>query len=121
MINYGEVKLGYINYVGSLRYGPSGKKRKGYYKTKSLSAKSRSKETGKTIKPDPNRIAQQKESEKHRKMYPSLDIHSVGKVTGTKHDDSYKQEVSKNYTVAIGYNKGGYQVIPKSEIKDIGK
>ena len=36
-------------------------------------------------------------------------------------DNSYKQEASKNFTVAIGYNKGGYQVIPNSEIKDIGK
>ncbi len=121
MIKYGEDKLGYINYVGSLRYGPTGKKRKGYYKTKSLSAKSRTKETGKSLKPDPYRIAQVKESENHRKMYPSLDIYSVGKVSGTKPDDSYKKEVSKNYTVAIGYNKGGYQVIPNSEIKDIGK
>ena len=36
-------------------------------------------------------------------------------------DTSYKQEVSKNYTVAIAYNKGGYMVIPKSNIKDIGR
>jgi len=28
---------------------------------------------------------------------------------------------SKNYTVAIGYNKGTYQVIPQDEIKSIGK
>jgi hypothetical protein len=36
-------------------------------------------------------------------------------------DNSYKQEVSKKYTVAIAYNKGAYQVIPNENIKDIGK
>lgn len=36
-------------------------------------------------------------------------------------DTSYKKEASKNFTVAIGYNKGGYQVIPRNEIKHIGK
>ena len=32
-----------------------------------------------------------------------------------------KKEVSKKYTVSIAYNKGAYQVIPTSDIKDIGK
>ena len=36
-------------------------------------------------------------------------------------DVSYKREESKNYTVAIAYNKGGYMVIGKDNIKDIGK
>ena len=36
-------------------------------------------------------------------------------------DDSYKKEISANYTIAIPYNKGGYQVISKENIKDIGK
>jgi hypothetical protein len=36
-------------------------------------------------------------------------------------DTSYKKEESKNYTVAIGYNKGTYQVIPRDEITSIGK
>lgn len=38
-----------------------------------------------------------------------------------KEDDTYKKEVSSNYTVAIAYNKGAYQVIPKKEVKDIGR
>ena len=33
----------------------------------------------------------------------------------------YKKEISKQYTVSIAYNKGAYQVIPKNEVKDIGK
>ena len=36
-------------------------------------------------------------------------------------DTSYKKKISSKYTVAIAYNKGAYQVIPKSDIKDIGK
>tara|TARA_B100001094_G_C18141881_1_gene778361 strand:+ start:743 stop:1024 length:282 start_codon:yes stop_codon:yes gene_type:complete len=36
-------------------------------------------------------------------------------------DNSYKQDISKQYTVSIAYNKGAYQVIPKGEVKDIGK
>ena len=31
------------------------------------------------------------------------------------------QKESKNYTVAPAYNKGAYQVIPKTDIKHIGK
>ena len=39
----------------------------------------------------------------------------------TQTDNAYKKEVSKQYTVSIAYNKGAYQVIPKKEVKDIGK
>lgn len=36
-------------------------------------------------------------------------------------DQAVKQEVSSKYTVAVAYNKGAYQVIPASSVKDIGK
>ena len=36
-------------------------------------------------------------------------------------ESKVKQEVSKNYTVAVAYNKGAYQVIPKDSVKLIGK
>lgn len=36
-------------------------------------------------------------------------------------DISYREEVSKKYTVSIPYNKGAYQVVPNDEIKNIGK
>ena len=36
-------------------------------------------------------------------------------------DNSWKVEASKQYTVAPAYNKGAYQVIPKGDIKHIGK
>jgi len=39
----------------------------------------------------------------------------------TRKNDDYKKEVSKNYTVAIAYNKGGYQVLRKEEIATAGR
>ena len=36
-------------------------------------------------------------------------------------DTSYKKEISKQYTVAVAYNKGAYQFIPKGDVKHIGK
>jgi hypothetical protein len=41
--------------------------------------------------------------------------------TTVNREAEVKKEVSKNYTVAVAYNKGAYQVIPKNGIKDIGK
>ncbi len=70
------------------------------------------------MKPAQRTLDRMKEAEEHRQKYPAMI--STG-YSPTKNDDSYKQEVSKNYTVAIGYNKGAYQVIPKNEIKSIGK
>jgi len=36
-------------------------------------------------------------------------------------DTSWKVEASRKYTVAPAYNKGAYQVIPREDIKHIGK
>jgi len=52
------------------------------------------------------------------KQYPSV-LSKVGNTT--KRDESYKQEISKKYTVAPAYNKGAYQVVSNDNIKDIGK
>ena len=46
---------------------------------------------------------------------------SKGRGQGTKVDNSWKIEISKQYTIAPAYNKGAYQVIPRKEVKDIGK
>ena len=43
------------------------------------------------------------------------------KVGGTKPHDNWRLEESKKFTVAPAYNKGAYQVITKSNIKDIGR
>ena len=57
--------------------------------------------------------------------YESKSQHIPSKSDGvgnaTKKDESYKLEVSKQYTIAPAYNKGGYQVIGKNNIKDIGR
>lgn len=40
---------------------------------------------------------------------------------GTKPVNNWRLEESKNFTIAPAYNKGAYQVITKSNVKDIGK
>ena len=97
---------------GNMRYSPSGRKRKtNAYKKK------RKPVFKKQNTPKPN--SRLEEIKAHREKYPSL---SIGSTKPTEPvDNSYKQEVSKKYTVAIAYNKGAYQVIPNENIKDIGK
>jgi len=104
--------MGFINLGSSMRYGPSGKRRK----TTAWNTKKRKVTFNSDYKPvESDRM---KSIREYNERYPSY--------TGTHKytplpDTSYKKEASKNYTVAIGYNKGGYQVIPNKEIKDIGK
>ena len=43
------------------------------------------------------------------------------KVSGTKPQTNWRLEESRKFTVAPAYNKGAYQVITKSNIKDIGR
>ena len=45
----------------------------------------------------------------------------MGKVAGTKPVNNWRLEESQNFTVAPAYNKGAYQVINKSDVKDIGR
>lgn len=40
---------------------------------------------------------------------------------GTKPVSNFRLEESQKFTVAPAYNKGGYQVITKDNIKDIGR
>ena len=40
---------------------------------------------------------------------------------GTKPVNNWRLEESKNFTIAPAYNKGGYQVISKDNVKHIGK
>lgn len=58
-----------------------------------------------------------KQFKSSEETYPSA---PVGEYT-VPEDNSYKADISKQYTVSIAYNKGAYQVIPKGEVKDIGK
>ncbi len=100
-----------------MRYGPSGKKRK------TTAWKTPKKSTVKAYEQgrlEVNTVAKQRleQMEEFDNKYPSY----TGPSTYTPlPDNSYKAKESQNFTVAIGYNKGGYQVIPKDEIKHIGK
>ena len=66
--------------------------------------------------------------EEDRVKYPSMmermvkdgTFHKAGDKCTVKTED-YKQEVSSQYTIAPAYNKGAYQVVPKSDLKHIGK
>ena len=40
---------------------------------------------------------------------------------GTKPDNRWKIEASKNYTIAPAYNKGPYMVVAKEDIKTAGR
>ncbi len=46
-------------------------------------------------------------------------LKSVSSNSTTRTD--WKLEESRKHTVAPAYNKGAYQVIPKNEVKDIGR
>ena len=107
-----------INLGSSMRYGPTGKKRKtnAWKSTKKNTIMAHAQ--GK-LKPS---LAERQRIEAIREFdlkYPSYSGPETGNTLVA--DDSYKKEASKNFTVAIGYNKGSYQVIPKNEIKHIGK
>ena len=49
----------------------------------------------------------------------SIPAHGTSLKRETSHN--WRLEESKNFTVAPAYNKGAYQVIPRSEVKDIGR
>ena len=92
---------------GSMRYSPSGRKRK----TNAYKKRAR-----------PKFVAQKSKNFKqvdNQKEIPSLSNSSKTKYKNE--DNSWKIEESKKWTVAPAYNKGAYQVIPKGDVKWIGK
>lgn len=92
---------------GSMRYSPSGRKRK----TNAYKKRAR-----------PKFVAQQKKNFKKPDTTPEIPslLHS-SKTKYKNEDNSWKLEESKKWTVAPAYNKGAYQVIPKGDVKWIGK
>tara|TARA_R110000782_G_C14762879_1_gene408319 strand:+ start:305 stop:610 length:306 start_codon:yes stop_codon:yes gene_type:complete len=96
--------------AGSLRYDMSGRKRK----TKALNTTKKYKPAFREmpVKAVPYRREEQNDY-KSAPLTPSSSNVQV--------DDSYKREVSKNYTVSIAYNKGGYMVVPNSDLTHIGR
>jgi len=101
-------------YTGSLRYDIHGRKRKKH----ALNSKKRKPNISEFKPLHLEKTFAQQRSEDHRSKYPSMDMASV--YTPQK-DQSWKAEESKNFTVAPAYNKGAYQVIPRKDVKHIGK
>lgn len=119
--------MGTINYVGSLRYDMHGRKRK----TNSLKKKARSSSQVRThgfhpcnLGSNPGRATNQQVLEQARAMIKSAplktDFEKAKDLERARFQEE-KRELSKNWTVAPAYNKGAYQVIPKSDVKHIGK
>ena len=99
-------------YTGSLRYDMTGRKRK----TNSMKKNRKRVPEFKPYKAE--KTFAQLQMEDFNKKYPSY----TGDSTYRPADDqSWKAEESKNFTVAPAYNKGAYQVIPKRDVKHIGK
>lgn len=61
------------------------------------------------------------EWQEEQRKYKSAGFVPTDLAGRTPKDDSYKQEVSKNYTVSIAFNKGAYQVISNEDVKHIGR
>ena len=108
---------------GSMKYSPSGRRRK-------TNAWKKAKQ--------PNFVAQSKKNFKQgavaqlgerlpctEEVAGSTPVSSTNSCkTKYKNDELSKEErleISKQYTVAPAYNKGAYQVIPKGDIEWIGK
>ena len=94
---------------GSMNYSPCGRKRKTVAKRKRKVVSGSTKAMAK-----PQYL---KDIEEYNAKYPSLKT----TISQPYEDTSYKQEISRQYTVAVPYNKGAYQVIPKGDVKWIGK
>ena len=52
---------------------------------------------------------------------PNIELSNKIGQGGTKPDNSWRIEASKNFTIAPAYNKGPYMVIAKEDIKTAGK
>ena len=98
---------------GSLNYDSHGRRRK-TVRTKRKSHKSKWTKVGAVAQQGEHRICT-------AKVAGSIPVSSTNAGKGTKPDNSWKVEISKQYTIAPAYNKGAYQVIPRKEVKDNGK
>jgi hypothetical protein len=97
-----------------MRYDFKGKKRKPLPR-KSNKRKLSSKVTKATPSP------RMQEIKAFNDKYPSYSGKAKASEPALVEDDSYKEEAKSKYTVAIAYNKGSYQIIPKEDLEHIGK
>lgn len=119
--------MGTINMVGSLRYDMHGRKRK----TSSLNKpKARSSSQVRThgfhpcnLGSNPGRATNKQVLEKARVMIHQSTMSDFDRAKEMERVRfaQEKRDISKNYTIAPAYNKGAYQVIPRKDVKHIGK
>ena len=72
----------------------------------------------------PQKSFAQQQIEEFNAKYPSASMSTISNSDGTGENAEWqkeKQQISSSYTVAPAYNKGAYQVVPKNEVKHIGK
>ncbi len=116
-----------INMVGSLRYDMHGRKRK----CVSLKKKKKSR-GGSSVGRAPalhaggrgfDSLSLHQTKEDRIKILAPLksDFERAKEIQEQMKFEQEKREISKGYTVAPAYNKGAYQVIPKTDVKHIGK
>ena len=103
---------------GSLRYTSSGRKRKEFKPAKTTNKNREFKPLDRAVVPSREYMLWQKT---HREKYPSLSFKPGSLYVKRKPEENFREEVSKQYTVSIPYNKGAYQVIPEDEVEGIGR
>lgn len=105
----------------SMRYSPSGRKRK----TNAWKKAKRPDFVAQETKNFKGAVAQSGERVlcKHEVVgsIPSSSTSSKSTSTKTTLTKEERLEISKKYTVAPAFNKGAYQVIPRGDVKWIGK
>ena len=109
--------MGMINLTNSLRYGPTGKKRKKHFVA---TVKTNHPKFKKATPTDLDHLRAEQEIQYKSIMEEYMKSGDYPTQQKTV-DNSWKAEESKNFTVAPAYNKGAYQVIPRKEVKHIGK
>lgn len=97
-----------------MRYDFKGRKRK------PLPRKSRKHTKSQEVKV-PAMSSRMKEINAFNDKYPSYSGKAQAAEPALAQDESYKEEAKKKYTVAIAYNKGSYQIIPREDLEHIGK
>ena len=101
---------------GGMKYSPCGRKRK----TTAYKTKKRPPVIFRAYTPSQAQLDAHQARKAHDEKYPSFDLRKHT-VKMNNEDTSWKIEESKKFAIAPAYNKGAYQVIPRSEVECIGK
>ena len=104
-----------ITIHGSMKHSKSGRKRKtNAWKTRTKTAKDYNWNT------TPSSLEVSSSYVRESVYYPSACGVDSPKTLNTLSKEE-RQRISSEYTVAPSYNKGAYQVIPRNEVKHIGR